>query len=152
FEDGELVVQLGAESQRASVGHGVNGVEHQVFDDAAQQHRIATDRRQIAKVEFGFNPGRAVGQLSLKELDHVADHLVEIDGLDLRRRHLGEVAKAADDGLQIGNLGEQRGCTLAKYLVELLGSVGAGAQQILDGDLQRKQRVLELVSQAAGQF
>ena len=70
----------------------------------------------------------------------------------MRRGHLGEIAEAADDGVEIGEFGFQRGGGFAENFLKLLGAKLAGALEIFDGDLQREKRVAQFVSQAAGEF
>src|SRR2546425_12997858 len=65
---------------------------------------------------------------------------------------LAKIAEAADDGVQVGEFGAKRGSGLEENLVKLLGGLLAGALQIFHGKLQRKKRVLQLVSQAPRQF
>ena len=80
------------------------------------------------------------------------DHLVHVDLLQLRRRHLGEIAEAADDLFQIRQLREQRGRAFLKHLVELFRILLARALHVLHRDLQREQRILQLVRQSPRQF
>ncbi len=152
LENGELMIQLGAEGQLAALGHGINRIEHQILNHAAQQHRIAVDRRDRAQLQLGLNARLPARDLSLEELHHAADQFVEINRLKLRRRHLGKIAEAADDGLQIGDLREQGSGALAEDLVELRGRFFPRAQQVLYRDLQREERVLELMGQPSRQF
>src|SRR5262249_38728253 len=57
-----------------------------------------------------------------------------------------------DDLLELREFGEQRGSAFAKDLVKLVGIALAGALHVFDGDLQRKERILELVGKAARQL
>src|SRR6185312_1362361 len=121
-------------------------------DHTAKQHWIGADQWNLAEVELGFDFAGSLRELALKELDYAADHLVQINWLKLRCRHFGKVAEAPDDRLQIGDFGQQRRCAFAKDFVELFGSVFTRAQQVFDGNLQRKERVLEFMGKPPGQF
>src|SRR5262249_17954627 len=99
-----------------------------------------------------LNPCRSRCELALKELGHAANQLVEIDFLKLGRRHFRKITEASDDGLEVGDLSQERGRAFAENLIKLLGRILAGADEVLYGDLQRKERILQLVGQAASQF
>jgi hypothetical protein len=77
---------------------------------------------------------------------------LKIHGLHFRRRHFGEIAEAADNLLQIRELRQQRRRPFAKDFVELLGVFVARPLHVLHGDLQREQRILQLVRQPPRQF
>ena len=89
-------------------------------------------------------------QLSLVQLENLADNVVDVHRLELRLRHFGEVAEAPDNGLQVAEFSQQGRGALAKHFVEFGGI--ARAQQVFHRDLQREERILELVRQAAGKF
>ena len=78
--------------------------------------------------------------------------LVEIHRLHLGRRHLGEIAEPADDLFQFGQFRQQRGGAFAENFVELLGVALARPLHVFDRDLQREQRVLQLVRQPPRQL
>ncbi len=91
-------------------------------------------------------------QLRLKDSQHGADNVVDLGRLALRLRHSGELAEAADDRFQIADFGQQRRGSLVEDLLEQFGSFLLCADQVLDRDLQREQRVLQFVRQTARQF
>ena len=73
-------------------------------------------------------------------------------GFKFRRRHLGKIAEAADDRLQIFQLGAQRGRGLEKDFVKLLGVLLARALQIFHGQLEREERIFQFVREPPRQF
>src|SRR5206468_2535151 len=91
-------------------------------------------------------------ELGLEEAHGPAQRLVQIHGFKLRRRHFGEVAEPADDRFEISQLFEQCGRALAENLIELLRRLLSGALHVLNRDLDREKRVLELVRQSSRQL
>ena len=91
-------------------------------------------------------------QLRLNQLRHSTDYLVNLYGMNLRRRHPGEFAEASDNCFQVGDLGQQSSRTFAEYFVELFRSLLPRPNQIFDRELQRKQRILQFMGQPPRQF
>ena len=60
-------------------------------------------------------------ELRFEKLAGAANHLVHVHRLKLGRGHLGKVAEASDDGLQVGKFGQQGCGALAENLVKLGG-------------------------------
>ena len=83
---------------------------------------------------------------------HSLDDIFGVDALQFRSGHFAEVAEAADDRLQVGDLHAQCLRALAKDFLELLGGQLAGTRQVLHRELQGEQRVLEFVRQAPGKL
>ena len=70
----------------------------------------------------------------------------------MRGRHFREIAEAADDGIEVGEFGFQSSGGLVEDFLELTRGELARALQIFDRDLQGKERIAQLVGEAAGQF
>src|SRR6185437_11332663 len=70
FENRELVIAGSTEGKLAALGHGIDGVEHQVLNDAPEQHGIGADTRNLAELELGFDFTGSLRKLSLKELNY----------------------------------------------------------------------------------
>src|SRR6202011_5846109 len=116
-----------------------------------QQVRVGTDRPEIL-IQLQPADDRLVSgylQLRMEQLDHALQSLIHLHRLQLRMRHLRKLAEAANDRLEVGDLGKQGGQTLAEYLVELLGTLCPGAHQVLNRELKRKQRIFQLMGQSA---
>ncbi len=110
-------------------------------------------RKRLRQFQLAFDRGMIRRlQLRLQESRHLLHDLVDLHSLKLRLRHPGKFAEARDDGFQIGNLRQQRRRALAKNLVELFRTLLPRPHQVLHGQLQGKQGILELMRQAAGQF
>ena len=62
-----------------------------------------------------------LGELRFEQPHGLRHQPVEIHRLHFGRRHLGEIAEAPDDLLQVGQLRQQRGRAFAEDFVELLG-------------------------------
>src|SRR6185312_1024194 len=78
FEHGRLAVHPRAERKPSAIRHSVNGVEHQVLHDAAQQYRIPMNRRKLVQLKIGLDFSWLALELSLKKLDDAADQFIEI--------------------------------------------------------------------------
>ena len=88
------------------------------------------------RIEFHFRSNGARScQLRVEELQHGFHQLIDVYRLELWRGHFGEIAKTADDGLQIAQFGKQRLRALTKDLFKLIGMLAFGPFQIFDGDL-----------------
>ena len=111
-----------------------------------RHRRPGQRRRRIGSLRRGLRGG-------LIERAHALDDVFRVDALELGLGHFAEVAEAADDRLQVRDLRAQRRRAFAKDLVELrLAADCARAHQVLDRELQREERILELVRQPARQF
>ena len=66
--------------------------------------------------------------------------------------HFAEVAEAANDGLEVGDLHAEGLRALAEDFVEFIGWQLAGADEIFDGELEREERIFQLMGEAAGEF
>src|ERR1039458_5000551 len=73
-------------------------------------------------------------------------------GTSMRRKGSTGRSTPARRATLPAQFGEQRGGALAEDFVELAGMRGARALQVLDGDLQREQGILQLVREAAGEL
>src|SRR5205823_10169954 len=71
---------------------------------------------------------------------------------ELWRRHAGEIAELRDDAVERRQAGRERGEALVEYFLELLGWQVAGSAQVIGGNPQREQRILQLVGEAPGQL
>ena len=145
---------LGAQHEHAARGHGVHGVEDQIFDGAMQQGGVSlNDRKIFLEMQFGSDRRTADGaELSFKKFYDVARDVVEIHGREFGLRHFREITEAADDGFQIVDFAEHDAGGFPENFVELRGILFAGALQIFDRSLQREQRILEFMREAAGEF
>ena len=76
---------------------------------------------------------------------HAFYYIFGVYTLQQRLGHLAEIAEAGDDGFQVRYFHGEGLRTFAKDLVELSGGQFARSHQIFDGQLQRKERVLELM-------
>src|SRR5690348_5890695 len=88
----------------------------------------------------------------MEETSDAPEEFVDIDTLEDGLGHAGELAKASDNGLEVGDLGEKRGRAFLEDFFEHLRAVFARADEVFDGELKREERVLELVGEAAGEF
>src|SRR6266567_5957977 len=75
-----------------------------------------------------------------------------VDRLRLRLGHFAEVAEAANDGLEIGDFHPERARALVEDFIEFFRGKFTCSDEVLDGELQGEERVLELVSQSAGEL
>src|ERR1017187_9881527 len=142
---------LSAHRERAALGHGIDRIEHQVAQHAC--HLLGVYRHGAhGRIQLRHRLNPRLRQLAGKQLQRVGDQRVEFHRLYLRRRHLGEVAEAAHDLLQLGKLRQQGGGAFAEDFVELLGGAVARAEHVLHRDLQGEQRVLQFMRQAPGQL
>ena len=68
------------------------------------------------------------------------------------RGHLGKIAEASDDRLQVGNFCQQGFSALLEDLFKLAGVARFGAQHVFHGNLQGKQRIFQLMGETPRQF
>ena len=137
----------GTQRQGSSGRHGVDGIQHQVLQRPVDQLGIGLDHGKLG-IKFDLRRDRRAvggGELRLQQLEDVLRQLVQPHRLELGRGHAGEVAEALDDGAQVGDLRQECPGTLAKHFLELCRVLFFGAQQVFHRNLQRKQRVLQLV-------
>ena len=117
-----------------------------------QQLRIGIEwHGRIGHIDSNPNL-RVAASESFVERAHALHDILRVDAFKLRLRHLAEVRETPNDRLQVRNLRRQRRRALAKYLVELRLRQLARPHQVFDGELQRKERILELVRQPPRQF
>ncbi len=119
-----------------------------------EQLRVGRNRLQTP-IEFKLARDRNSSwslQLCLKKLRNTPQQFIHLHRLQLRMWHFGEFAEASNDRFQIRYLRQQRARTLAKYFVELFRILHPGANQILDCELQREQRILQLMRQSPRQL
>jgi len=86
------------------------------------------------------------------EMGDACKCLTCVDAFQLRLGHAAEIAEAANDGFEIGDLHAQSLRTLAEDFVKFGGGQFTRADQIFDGELKWKERILEFMGKAAGQF
>src|SRR5208283_5250897 len=154
FDADSIATVGGAEAESAAGGHGVQGIQNEILEGAMQQIGIGIDFRQrFAEEIFGGDGRLADGiELRLEQANSVAQSFVDIDMHELRSGHLGKIAEAADDAVEVGEFGFERGGGFAKNFLELLGTKLAGTLKIFDGELQGEKRIAQFVSEATGQF
>src|SRR4029077_12873566 len=143
-----------AKAESAAGGHGVQSIQDEILERAMEQVGIGIDfgQRFIEEI-FGGDGRLADGiELRFKQANDVAQGFVDVDAAELRSGHLGKIAEAANDAVEISELGFERGCSFAKNFLKLLGTKLAGALEILDGDLQGEERIAQFVSKPASQF
>ncbi len=83
---------------------------------------------------------------------HARDDVGGVDALQLRLRHPAEVTEAANNGLEISDLHAQCLGALAKNFIEFRVGQTACADEILNRELQRKERIFQLMREAAGKL
>ena len=136
--DAHIIAGVGsAQSERAAGGHGVQRIEDEILKSAVEKIGIGVDFRQRFREERfrgdgGFADG---GKLRFEQTHGVAKRFVYIDASELRRGHFGEIAEAADDAVEIGEFGFERGGAFGKNFLKLRGAEGAGALQVFKSDL-----------------
>src|SRR5580698_3212796 len=86
------------------------------------------------------------------EQRYTGNRLCSVHPLQMRLRHLAEVAEAPNDRLQISDLHAQSPCTFAKDLIELLFRQPSRMNQVLNRKLQWKERIFQLVGQPTSQL
>ncbi|OPZ59304.1 MAG: hypothetical protein BWY87_01074 [Deltaproteobacteria bacterium ADurb.Bin510] len=127
------------------VVHGVGGVFQEVADGAAQLRAVEVE------------PGQVVGRLDHEvdlgvglTIEHhaVADHLVQIVGHQVRAGHLGKGREFVDQVLHLVDLADDHAGALVEDL-GVLKLVQVAPAQALGRQLDRRQRVLDLVGDAA---
>src|SRR6202049_2362866 len=91
-------------------------------------------------------------ELRIVKLHHAADYLVQIDSFEAWRGHFCKIAESSDDSLQIRYFGQQRRGAFREHLVELVRWKLARALHVLDGDLEREERIFQLMGQTPGQL
>src|ERR1700681_3619570 len=89
-------------------------------------------------------------KLRFEQADDIAEGLVDVHAREYGSLHFRKVAKAPDDGIQIGELDLQRCRRFVENFQKLFGVELLRALQIFDGDLQGEQRVAQFVGEAAG--
>src|SRR5208282_4447576 len=92
------------------------------------------------------------GKLRFEEANDVAKDFVDVDLSELRRGHFGEIAEAADDAVEVGELGFQSGGAFIEDFLKLRRAKLAGTLEIFNGDLQGEERIAKLVGKASGEF
>ena len=154
FDDHLSIVAPRAQSERAAFGMASMALSTR-FESARcsksgsaaigvkilVQFELAADRRASRRL-----------QLRLKQLRHTSQKFVHLHRLQLRMRHLRKLAEAPDDRFQVRNLRQQGARTLAEDFVELFRALLPRPHQILHRELQREQRILQLVRQPPRQF
>ncbi len=139
--DANRVAAVGsAKAESAAGGHGVQSIQDEILEGAMEQVGIGIDFRQrfIEKI-FGGDGRLADGvELRFEQANSVAQGFVDIDGREVRSRHLGKIAEAANNAVEIGEFGFERGGGFTKNFLELLRTKLAGTLEIFDGDLQRE--------------
>src|SRR6267378_4095934 len=133
-----IAKQLRSDSNGSTLRQSVNCVEYQIRERAVQHIGIGGDGRQF-RFEFCSDDDLSfLLQLRMKHTQDRAHDFVELRGLPVRLRHLGEFAEPSDDRLQIVDFGQQCRCSFAKYFFKEFRRSFFRADQILDGDLERK--------------
>src|SRR5208337_4479108 len=127
---------------------------HQILKRFVQEFGIGINfGKRVVQEIFRGDVGLADGgELRLEQTDGVAQRLVDVYFGKFRRGHFGEIAEAADDVVEVGELRLQSGRRFADNLLKFLGAELTRTLQIFHSDLQREEWVAQLVSQPAGQF
>src|SRR5581483_6422519 len=154
FDHNFLILAAAAQCERSPAGHGIQRVEHEIGKGAMQQFWIGRDPLDLSvQLQPALNsrfPRHL--ELCLEQLRYASQHLVYVHGLQLRGRHLRELAESRDNSLQICNLGQQSLGTFAEDFVELFGGLVSRPHQILDRELEREERILKFMRQSSRQF
>src|SRR6266536_3666263 len=128
-------------------GIGGNWLLNRSFAPPDRRGRLSPHFR-----EFEMAGDVCLGDLGLMQLRYIIEQFAQTHSLKLWLWHLGKITKSPDDRLQVGNLREQHRRALAKRVIKLLRALFSSAKQILDRQLKRKQRILQLMRQAARQL
>src|SRR5437588_1465061 len=119
-----------------------------------QQVRIRINlRKRIGEERLLRNGGFANGiELRLEQAHGVAQDFVHVYADKFRRGHFGEIAEAADDVVQVGQLRFQGRGGLVEDFEEVPGFEPSGLLQVFDGDLHGEKRIAQFVGEAARKF
>src|SRR5262249_33920654 len=129
-------------------------IQHEILQRAVQEVWIRLDKTQVlSEHQLGGDGRPAHGmELWLEELDNIPHCLIDVYWLPFRRRHFGEFGETTDNGVELHEFGTKGFGGLAKNFVELLRRFPPGTLEILDGELEREQRVLQLMRQPPRHF
>src|SRR5580704_919692 len=154
FDANGVRVVGGAKSECATSGHGIEGVEHEILESTVEKIRVGVDFRQRFPEKIFRSDSRLAygGELRLEKADRVSKRLVHVDADELRIRHLGEIAESSDDAVEIGEFSLESGGTFRENFLELRRAELARALKIFERDLHGKERIAQLMSEAAGQL
>ena len=129
------------------IGHRVERVLHQVVDDLAQLAGVAGQQRQLRR-EFGTQP--AAFLLGRVQAQHLDDQRVQVQRLQPGRGQPRVVAELVDQRLHRLHLGDDGAHRAHQHLLVGAGQLGLElVLQPLGRELDRRQRILDLVGQPA---
>ena len=141
-----VAVVLGLEVDRAAAVHGLDGVVHEIDDDAPDLLLIDADLGQpVGEVAPEFD----LGEESLIERQRLVQERVQVGRHGTRRRHARELRELVHQPLERLDLADDRRRALIDERARRLGRLREMAPEPLGAELNRRQRVLDLVRQPA---
>ena len=146
--DDMLAAGTDPQGRTVAIADGLDGVLDQIVQQLAQANLVGLDRQRfLGQLQLDLHPGGIVAV----EIEHLGDKLVQFQRRQLQARRAGVFAEGVHHFLhRLHLLNDGVGAALqhpALFFVELLEIFVADA---LGGELDRRQRILDLVSQAAG--